>query len=118
LHLVGDLFELYDDARTYLIHKGTVWSERRIVSGPIIHLNHCTLSVNNSVHTPHSHANTRVGYIIIYKVLIGKPEGKRQLGKPRRRWEYNIKMDLKEVGCVGVWTGLIWLMIGTSGGHL
>ena len=34
-----------------------------------------------------------------YKVLVGKPEGKRPLGRPRRRWEDNIKMDLREVGC-------------------
>ena len=32
------------------------------------------------------------------KVLVGKPDGKRQLGKPRRRWEDNIRMDLQEVG--------------------
>jgi hypothetical protein len=53
----------------------------------------------------------------VYKVLVGKPEGKRPLGSPRRRWEYNIKMDLQEVGC-GVWTGLSWLRIETGGGHL
>jgi len=35
----------------------------------------------------------------IYRVLVGKPEGKRPLGKPRLRWEDNIKMDLQEVGC-------------------
>ena len=34
-----------------------------------------------------------------YIVLVGKPEGKRPLGGPRRRWEDNIKMDLREVGC-------------------
>ena len=34
-----------------------------------------------------------------YRVLVGKPEGKRPLGRPRRRWEDNIKMDLREVGC-------------------
>ena len=34
-----------------------------------------------------------------YTVLLGKPEGKRPLGRPRRRWEDNIKMDLREVGC-------------------
>jgi hypothetical protein len=33
-----------------------------------------------------------------HRVLVGKPQGKRQLGRPRRRWEDNIKMDLKEVG--------------------
>jgi len=35
----------------------------------------------------------------VYRVLVGKPEGKRPLGRPRRRWEDNIKMDLLEVGC-------------------
>jgi len=34
--------------------------------------------------------------------LVGKPEGKRLLGRPRRRWEDNIKMDLQEVGCGGM----------------
>jgi hypothetical protein len=34
----------------------------------------------------------------VYRVLVGKPEGKRPLGRPRRRWEYNIKMDQQEVG--------------------
>ena len=52
-----------------------------------------------------------------YRVLVGKPEGKRPLGRPRRRWEYNIKMDLQEVGMGGAWTGLIWLRIGTGGRH-
>ena len=37
----------------------------------------------------------------VYKVLVGKPEGKRPLGRPRRRWEDNIKMNLQEVGCGG-----------------
>jgi len=53
----------------------------------------------------------------LYKVLVGKPEGKMSLGRPRRRWEDSIKTDLQEVGC-GVWNGLIWLGIGTGGGHL
>ena len=52
-----------------------------------------------------------------YKVLMGKPEGKRPLGRPRHRWEDNIKIDLQEVGC-GVWTGSNWHGIGTGGGHL
>jgi len=38
----------------------------------------------------------------VYRVLVGKPEGKKPLGRPRRRWEDNIKMDLQEVGCGGV----------------
>jgi hypothetical protein len=35
----------------------------------------------------------------VYRVLVGTSEGKRSLGRPRRRWEDNIKMDLQEVGC-------------------
>jgi hypothetical protein len=43
----------------------------------------------------------------VYRVLVGKPEGKRLLGRPRRRWEDNIRMDLQEVGCgVMDWIGL------------
>ena len=43
----------------------------------------------------------------VHRVLVGKPEGKRALGRPRRRWEDNIKMDLQEVerGC-GAWMEL------------
>jgi hypothetical protein len=46
-----------------------------------------------------------------YTLLVGKPEGKRPLGRPRRRWVDNIRMDLGEV----MWTGLVWLRIGTGG---
>ena len=53
----------------------------------------------------------------VHRVLVGKPEGKRPLGRPRRRWEDNIKMDLHEVG-EGARTGWSWLRIGTDGGHL
>jgi hypothetical protein len=60
--------------------------------------------------------------IDIYRDLVGKGEVKRLLGRPRRRWEDNIRMDLQKVGFrkwdVGVWTGSSWLWIGTSGGHL
>jgi hypothetical protein len=38
----------------------------------------------------------------VYKVLVGKPEGKRPLGRPRRRWEDGIRMDLREIGLRGV----------------
>jgi len=38
----------------------------------------------------------------VHRVLVGKPEGKRPLGRTRRRWEDNIKMDLQEVGCWGM----------------
>jgi len=44
----------------------------------------------------------------VYRVLVGKPEGKRLLGKLRRRWEDCIKMDLQEVGCEGMdWIDLV-----------
>jgi len=39
---------------------------------------------------------------VVYRVLMGKPEGKRPLGRPRHRWEDNIKMDVQEVGCRGM----------------
>jgi len=38
---------------------------------------------------------------VVYRVLVGKPGGKRPMGRPRHRWEDNIKMDLQEVGCGG-----------------
>jgi len=52
----------------------------------------------------------------VHRILVGKPEGKSPLGRLRRRWEDNIKTDLREVG--GVETGWIWLRIGIDGGHL
>jgi hypothetical protein len=50
----------------------------------------------------------------LYRVLVGKPEGKKPLGRPRCRWENNIITDVQEVGW-GTWTGFIWLRIGTGG---
>jgi hypothetical protein len=52
-----------------------------------------------------------------YRALVGKREGRRPLGKPRRRREDNIKMDLREVRW-GAQAGLVWLRIGTGGGLL
>jgi hypothetical protein len=52
-----------------------------------------------------------------YNILVGRPEGRRPLGRPRRIWDDNIKMDLREIG-FGMWIGLIWLRIGTGGGLL
>ena len=49
----------------------------------------------------------------VYRGLVGKPEGRRRLGRPRRRWEVNIKKR-----DVGVWTGLSWLREGTAGRHM
>jgi hypothetical protein len=44
----------------------------------------------------------------VYRFLVGRPEGKRPLGRPRRRWEDNIKLDLREIRFDGVnWIGLI-----------
>ena len=51
----------------------------------------------------------------VYRVLVGKPEGKRLLGRPRHKWEDNINIDLQEVECGG---SSIWLRIRTGGGHL
>ena len=49
-----------------------------------------------------------------FKILTGKPKGKRLLGRPRRRWEDNIRMHLEEIGINGgIW--LIWLRIGIIG---
>ena len=48
------------------------------------------------------------------KILAGKPTGNRPLGRPRRRWEDNIRIYLKEIGIQGI--GLIWLRIGITGG--
>ena len=55
----------------------------------------------------------------MHRVLVGKPEGKRPLGRPRRRWEDNIKMDLREVGRVRDWMELAqdrdrwWALVNT-----
>jgi hypothetical protein len=51
----------------------------------------------------------------VYRVLVGSPEGKRPLGRPRRRWENNINMDLREIGILGR-IGFSWLRLGSSGG--
>jgi hypothetical protein len=53
----------------------------------------------------------------VYTILVGKPEGKRPLGRPRRRWEDEIRVDLREIG-LGVWIGFDWLRTGTGGGLL
>jgi hypothetical protein len=52
-----------------------------------------------------------VGRRDVYRVLVRKPEGKRPLGRPRRRWEDNIKMDLQEMGC-----GVVeWIELAQNG---
>jgi len=52
----------------------------------------------------------------VYRVLVGKPEGKRPLERPRRRWEDILSWIFRKWD-VGVWTGWSWLRIGTGGGH-
>jgi len=53
----------------------------------------------------------------VYRVLVGKPEGRRQMGRPRRRWVDNI-MWISRRWDVGIWTGLGWSRIETGGGRL
>jgi len=50
----------------------------------------------------------------VYRVLVGKPEGTTPLGRPKRRWEVNIEIDLQEV-IWRPWTGLIWFRMATGG---
>jgi len=52
-----------------------------------------------------------------YRILVGKPKGKRPLGRPRRRRVDNIRTYLQEVGCGCILTGLGWPRIGTGGGR-
>jgi hypothetical protein len=52
----------------------------------------------------------------VYKVLVGKPEGKKPLGRQRRRWEDGITMDVRVIGWG--WSGFKWLTIGTGYGLL
>jgi hypothetical protein len=49
----------------------------------------------------------------MYRVFVGKPDGKRLLERPRHRWEDGIKLDLRETGC-GVWIGFTWTRIGIA----
>jgi hypothetical protein len=52
----------------------------------------------------------------VYKVLVGKPEGRRPLGRPRRRWEDGVRMDLREIGLRGVdWIRLAQNRDGSRG---
>jgi hypothetical protein len=53
----------------------------------------------------------------VCRVLVGKPEGKRPLGRPMRRWEDNVKLEFRKWDGVA-WAELNWLRIGTGGGHL
>ena len=75
---------------------------------------HALYSSPNIIRSPKSRRLRWAGHLArmdqsrnVYRVLVGKPEGKRHLGRPRRRWEDNIRMDLREVGCdPGEWIDL------------
>jgi hypothetical protein len=54
----------------------------------------------------------------VSKVLVGKPEGRRPLERPRRKWEDGMRMDFREIGLGGVWIGFDWLRTGTGDGLL
>jgi hypothetical protein len=84
---------------------------------------HDLYSLPNIVRVVKSRRMRWAGYVarmgedtVVHRVLVGRPEGKRPLGRPRRRWEDNIKMDLQEVGG-DRGTGWSWLRIGTGRGH-
>jgi hypothetical protein len=64
-------------------------------------------------------AHKNIFFLKHCRYLLGKPEGKRPLGRPRRRLEDGIRMDLREIGLGGgVWIGFDWLRTGTGGGVL
>jgi hypothetical protein len=48
-----------------------------------------------------------------YRILVGRPEGRRPLGRPRRRWVDNIKVDLREIG----WAGVDWVVLAQDRDH-
>jgi hypothetical protein len=80
---------------------------------------HCTLCV--AIRIIKSRRMKWAGHVMcmeelrnVRKVLVGELEGKKPLGRPRHRWEDNIKMDHREVG-IEVWIVFIWLTIGTCG---
>jgi hypothetical protein len=50
---------------------------------------------------------------IAYRILVGRPEGKRTLGRPRRRWMHNIKMDLRDI----TWDGMDWIDLAQDRGQ-
>jgi hypothetical protein len=62
---------------------------------------HSLYSSPNVIRVIKSRRNAHVAYMVegrgVYRVLVGRPEGKRPLGRPRRKWEDNIKMDLREI---------------------
>jgi hypothetical protein len=100
-----------------LLTRSSAFSEKLIPLQEHVSLS-CSVQLNLVVHYASRVVNSRrmrwAGHVArmveergVHRVLVGKPEGKRPLGRPRRRWEDNIQMDLQEVGCKGMdWIGL------------
>jgi hypothetical protein len=85
---------------------------------------HKLLDQQDSIRVMKSRKMSCVGHVArmgdwrgVYRVLVGRPDRKRPLGRPRSKWEDNIKIYLQEVGWEAL-TGLLWLRIGTDGGCL
>jgi hypothetical protein len=82
---------------------------------------HCTLPISYSLsNIPTTYLQQAVTLHVcnavtrkrnVYRILVGKPEGKTPLGRPRRRWEDNIRMDLREIG----WSGMDWIDLTQDG---
>jgi hypothetical protein len=68
------------------------------ISSAYFYLNSCKCKIGRACNRNGEKRNA-------YRILVGKPEGKRPLGRPRRRWVDNIKMDLREIG----WDGVDWI---------
>jgi len=81
---------------------------------PLVYISCDLYSLHNIVRVIKSRIMRWAGHVArmgeergVYSFLVGKPEGRRPLGKPRRRWVDNIRMDLQEVGCLYIdWIGL------------
>ena len=105
--------------RIYGPRRGEVTGERRRLHNEELNDLYCS---PNIVRVVKSRRMRWAGHVAsmgeergVYRDLVGKPEGKRPLGRPRCRWVDNIRMDLQEVG---MWTGLGWPRIETGGGRL
>ena len=98
-----------------------VTEEQRKLHNEVFHYLYCPPNINQVIKLIRMKWAGHVAHMwekrTVYRVLVWKPEGKRPLGRPRYRLQDNIELDLEEVGW-RAWTGLIWLRVGTGGGHL
>ena len=105
------MFENKVPMKIFWAKKDEITGEWRKLHNTDLHALH---SSRNIIRSPKSRRLRWAGHVTrieqsrnAYRVLVGKPEGKRPLGRPRRRWEDNIKIDLREVGCdPGEWIDL------------